>query len=276
MKSKEMVISPDVARELLKDNHCNRPLRQRHVDFLASQMASGRWRLSHQGICQADSGRLLDGQHRLLAVIQSGVTVTMMYTNGCEEELMDVIDVGMRPRSVSDILHLQDGLEYSAMHMAALRHIVFIFCGYQKAQLSVEYSRELLKKFQDPIQRVHDAIKEGAFKPAKDGWVIGTLAMCLRADPAVEAFLTKFASGVDLTAKDPAKALRDWFIKGNSKNLAYSTKRSGTECICNAIYNSIQGNNLTQIRVGETGVAYFTGKLKDIGAKIRAELKQQL
>ena len=73
MKTKQQKITPELAREILKGNSKNRKIRQQRVDYLADEMKNGRWQISHQGICIATDGRVLDGQHRLLAVIQSGV-----------------------------------------------------------------------------------------------------------------------------------------------------------------------------------------------------------
>lgn len=71
------------------------------VAAMAEDMKAGRWIATHQGIAIGKSGRLLDGQHRLSAVIKAGVPVEMMVTFDIDESAIDAIDRG-RKRSVAD------------------------------------------------------------------------------------------------------------------------------------------------------------------------------
>lgn len=72
-------VTPAVAIEWLKLNfENNRSINKAAVARFAEDMKAGAWRLSHQGIAFDDQGRLVDGQHRLRAVIESGATVEML------------------------------------------------------------------------------------------------------------------------------------------------------------------------------------------------------
>lgn len=76
-----MTVTPDIATKLLAKNHSNRKVRKSHVDFLAEEMRTGQWIDDHhQGIAVNANGDIVDGQHRLIAVIQSGKTVKMQCT----------------------------------------------------------------------------------------------------------------------------------------------------------------------------------------------------
>src|SRR4051812_36080512 len=107
MKTKPESITPAIAAAILKNNIANRPVRQMAIDEYAQEMSAGRWALTHQGIAIDEKNTLLDGQHRLLAVMQSGVTVVMQVTRGVPVTAsgngvftMDVIDNG-RTRKTS-------------------------------------------------------------------------------------------------------------------------------------------------------------------------------
>lgn len=100
-----VLVSPSIAAEMLKGNTGNRPPRNTHVDFLAESMTRGEWRLTHQGVAISPSGRLLDGQHRLLAVIKSGVTVEMMVARNVQDLDFKYIDQGIT-RTAGDALGL--------------------------------------------------------------------------------------------------------------------------------------------------------------------------
>jgi hypothetical protein len=72
-----MDVTPDMASRWLEGNTHNRRINQSHVNRLVAEMKAGRWRLTHQGIAFSASGALLDGQHRLWAVVLSNTPVKM-------------------------------------------------------------------------------------------------------------------------------------------------------------------------------------------------------
>lgn len=99
MKIEIKTITPQVAERWLKLNYGgNRPLANDRVIEFATSMATGKWTLTHQGICFSDTGKLLDGQHRLSAIIKSGVSVQMLVVTGVSEDTFRAIDIGkVRP-----------------------------------------------------------------------------------------------------------------------------------------------------------------------------------
>jgi hypothetical protein len=68
-------INPKRAVEYLAMNKCNRPLSQNHVNFLSREMTKGDWKMAGDPIRFSDKGYLLDGQHRLLALMHSNMTL---------------------------------------------------------------------------------------------------------------------------------------------------------------------------------------------------------
>lgn len=93
----EMVeVTPALAAEWLEKNVANnRPVRAVDVSKFARDMMNGNWRLTHQGIAFNTEGRLIDGQHRLRAVVQSKCTVPMMVWHNLPEECLPMIDIGL-------------------------------------------------------------------------------------------------------------------------------------------------------------------------------------
>ena len=71
-------ITPELAESWLEAGKTNRLVSERRIDNFAAQMEAGQWRLNHNGIAFAENGTLLDGLHRLRAVIRSGKTVPMI------------------------------------------------------------------------------------------------------------------------------------------------------------------------------------------------------
>ena len=95
-------ITPQVAEEYLSHNIKNRKIRKEAVAMIARDIASGRFKTTHQGIAFFEDGTLADGQHRLKAIMKAGVPVDLMVTRGLKKEGMAAIDRGTA-RNVHDI-----------------------------------------------------------------------------------------------------------------------------------------------------------------------------
>jgi len=71
-------ITPEDARAYLEKNNDNRNINSKRVDAYANIMRSGGWMETGQPIIVSDSGMLIDGQHRLMAIVRADVPVTML------------------------------------------------------------------------------------------------------------------------------------------------------------------------------------------------------
>jgi hypothetical protein len=98
-------VSPAMARKYLEKNLPeNRKVRMSTVAAYTRDMQAGRWQLSHQCIALNEKGQLIDGQHRLHALIQAGVTVPMyvaQYQDG--QGKFQILDGGAK-RNAIDVL----------------------------------------------------------------------------------------------------------------------------------------------------------------------------
>lgn len=88
------VITPAVAAEYLKHNESNRKPNKGQVGYYAKMMAAGQWELNGEAIKFSPSGRLLDGQHRLMACVESNVPFETTVIREVEEEVFDTFDQG--------------------------------------------------------------------------------------------------------------------------------------------------------------------------------------
>ena len=69
---KKVLITPKLAKELLLKNNSNRRITKSFVTTYANDMREGRWKgNTAEFIKIADDGDILDGQHRLLAIIET-------------------------------------------------------------------------------------------------------------------------------------------------------------------------------------------------------------
>ena len=93
----------------MKHNTNNVKVKPKVVSEYARQMKAGLWRFNGETIVFADDGVMLDGQHRLLAVIESGVSADFLVVKGIpnRETAMNTIDIG-KIRKASDVFDLND------------------------------------------------------------------------------------------------------------------------------------------------------------------------
>lgn len=99
MKTQIKRITPEVAKTLLEANINNRRFSKPYAKRLAAEMRAGIWHETHQGIAIDKNGYIVDGQHRLAAIVQSGVPQTMIVTTELDPDAYKYIDIGKRRNS---------------------------------------------------------------------------------------------------------------------------------------------------------------------------------
>lgn len=104
MKTELTMVSPKLARDWLRKNTSNRPLRPGVVDGFMRAYEHGEWKVTHQGIAFGKNGVLLDGQHRLTFISQlpEGSQVPVNVSLGVDALAFDAIDLGFK-RTMSDV-----------------------------------------------------------------------------------------------------------------------------------------------------------------------------
>lgn len=91
------IITPEWAAEILQTkNHKNRHLRGWWAEALAAAMRRGEWITTHQGIAFDEDGNVIDGQHKLKAVVLSKMSIEMMVFHGVPKAAFSVLDIGAK------------------------------------------------------------------------------------------------------------------------------------------------------------------------------------
>jgi hypothetical protein len=96
-------ITPDRARVMLGKMRNPRPFSRHTAAIYAQTMRNGQWDFNGDAIRINEDDEVIDGQHRLHAVIQSGKPQKMLVMYGLKNEVFQSIDVGKR-RSPGDML----------------------------------------------------------------------------------------------------------------------------------------------------------------------------
>lgn len=90
------LITPLSAKLFLMHNTANRSLRSLAVSEYTSEMKSGAWMLGCDAIGFDTDGVLINGQHRLNAVIKSGVACEFIVARNLPTKTKDALDIGKR------------------------------------------------------------------------------------------------------------------------------------------------------------------------------------
>jgi len=82
-------ITPAQAVLYLANNAMHRKIKQKKVDAYKNEMVDGNWKLNGKALIFDSNGRLLNGQHRLSAVIQSMVPLTTVVIRGVDPSVLE-------------------------------------------------------------------------------------------------------------------------------------------------------------------------------------------
>lgn len=132
-------VSPELATRWLGYNTGNRTIRAARVNQYARDMAEGRWTIGADLVCFDPDGHLLNGQHRLAAIVQAGVSVMLVVQWDTPRTAMPNMDNGSG-RSAADLLtwngESSAALLASSAKLAALWRSGLIYGDNQKRTMS--------------------------------------------------------------------------------------------------------------------------------------------
>jgi len=209
-----IMITPFVAKELLKANVHNRKISGLTVKKYINEMESGEWMLSPQGIGFNDKGELIDGQHRLQAIIDSNITVPILVVTGLPIRTQEKVD-RQKKRSLYDVFYLAGYADNRrevqiATFLTLLRRGVTKYSDYSDSEV-----RECLECHRESINKI---IIETKAKSGNRGFGrVGFLGACvlyyeIDRDKATD-FIRKVISGSMITYDNPAMRLRRYLLE---------------------------------------------------------------
>lgn len=248
-----MKVTPSMAQTLLKTNTSNRSVRKNRVKNYATQMRRGQWQLTGDPIRISRTGRLLDGQHRLLAIIEADTAIETIVIEGLADETFTVIDSGLA-RTPSDALAFA-GVG-SASHIAPVVRIVIGVENELNIYNSEAMSLVTRQDIVDYVENNNDVLRwaisiatrlDSAVDGIRTAWgTFAVLASTATSVTQVEEFMNGVCDGVGLVSGDPRLALRNWLARQRQWH-SNSTKDNVATFI--RVYNAYLNNKpMTVIR----------------------------
>lgn len=213
-------VTPEMARELLASNTHNRSLRPRHVANLVKDMKAGKWCMNGDTICISVDGTLVDGQHRLSAVVASGVTATMMvvYDLPNDPEVFGTKGIG-KTRHFADVLTIAGAK--NAPILATALSLTFR-CDEGAMFQSITFSNNEIVEFYN----MYVGMEESVSKCLRVRRLVSVPILaschymfCRRDHEQADAFVEDVITGAGLPSGDPVLALRDRYTR-NAKSAA--------------------------------------------------------
>lgn len=218
------LIGPERATQILDTMGTNRRLSSGVVGKYANLMKQGLWRNDGSPIRIATNGKLVDGQHRLFAVIESETTQEFVVQNNVPEDSFVTMDTG-KPRSFSDIITIEFPDQPSVHLAASLTQLLFRWDqGMRSAALATGGNRSggavpnslLLGYFREHRDAISLAARVGhrvlnglyGFSPTSTGALHVLTSRLDDSEEDVADFFDRLQNGQDLSDGDPIYTLR--------------------------------------------------------------------
>lgn len=143
-------ITPSKAEKYLNRNKSNRALRSGAVEKYAADMKAGKWTQCLAPIAFYEDGDVADGQHRLYAIIESGLPQSFFVVKGVSREAGLNIDTGAT-RSLVDNAHIAGKEGISHMMIA---YAIGVSLGNRASYGGLSNSQKLTC-----VDKHHDAVR---------------------------------------------------------------------------------------------------------------------
>lgn len=236
LKTKVMTVTPTLAARWLERNSKNRTVRTTHVDALARDIEAGRWQFNGDTIKIGKSGNLIDGQHRLQAVVKSGKPIISVVAFDVDDAAMVTIDQGVK-RAVGDMLEILDGKKYGKEKASTCRVIAALMpdpagkpTGLNRSSTSQELL-EIAKLYADDLDAIIE--RRTTSRKFKLNAVVSALLVIARrhAPEKVDELARVLVDGDGLRRGRPAHALREFLVHSRGVERTELFRRAATGII---------------------------------------------
>lgn len=271
VRSVWMSISPEMAKRWLANCRVNRSLDRAVVVAFARDMKNGEWQTTHQGIAFDDRNALIDGQHRLHAIILANVTICLMVTfdlpsrrPGQRMTTMDAVDRG-RHRSVADQLRIQHGMADARIKSAICASLGGLCFGERTRRMSVGQTLAIQAEFAAAIEWIveHRPTEKGL---RSVGILAGfVFALASQGDASndgsisIQEMFLSLIGGKTASPRQPMHLLRAFLTSDESILLSRSSDRGLAELVLQAIHLQRQGQTPAKLTLVPDGWQHFRG-----------------
>lgn len=260
MRFEEVTVTPQMAAEMLRRNTRNRKLNHRRVKAYAKDIANGKWTMSPTPISFTEDGTLIDGQHRLCAVVSANAPVNMMVAYDVPPD--SVIDRGLLRDSGSALYMrgLIDGSVANRTCMAVVNRYLAVVYGGTEIQ---DFERaEFINANQDNLLAAVEISRAGSRNPLCKRAPVQAAILAALMSGVPEETLVSFANVVNTGfMSEPSQAsaivLRNYILENGLSG--YSASDAMTACAQMAIRDFVE-KDTRQSKYRRKYHVYINGK----------------
>jgi hypothetical protein len=239
------LVTPADAKVILQYNWGNKPLRKHHIKRLVENIKAGFWVYNGDPVRFATTGRLLDGQHRCYAIIESGIALEMLLLTGLQESVFSSIDTDGLARTRGDIVS-QLGGKYCSTAACAVPLIYSHLTnrGWSKNSIPIRLFQDLYIQYREQgletsAQHAVRWTRSGLLPPSIYTSLHYLFSLNGFGDAATNYF-DLLTTGADLKSDSILFLLRETIIK----NMANSTKKLSPQVLSAIIIKVWNNYNL--------------------------------
>ena len=208
-------ISPSDAKQLLSSNENNRQPSDVIIQKYRSDMENGVWQDSASQVQISKQGKLLNGQHRLRAIVESNTSQILTITEGLSKECFSVMDIG-KGRTAKDALSILKVKNFKAA-ASIIRFYILWRDGIQPKDMKKDQSSK-----EGNIPMVNRLTTNARFKGSSKAEQIRQVLEFALENPNIEDIALKSTLFYSKFKYFPASSLGGFLI--HASKLGYETK----------------------------------------------------
>lgn len=261
MKHEVVTVTPEVASVWLDQNTNNRPLNKKRVTNLANVISRGEWEFNGDSIRFSESGVLLDGQHRLAAIVEADEPIQTLVVTGLKDSVFDVIDRGAT-RTVGDILSVRGEKNCNALAAATRLYYTWAMTGnpFHGSPEKAPTARQI-----EATLDANPGLRRSVQNTLSSSWIRKNLTARIGAfcffvfeqsdlSDSLESFYDVLDTGAATRKRDPAIVLRDMIMEDRS---AANKRKMADKYKCALIFKAFKkhaaGDEVRFLRVRTAG-----------------------
>lgn len=233
-------LSPALAKEWLATNFNNRRLKPGGVRYLVGVINRGEWALGNDAICFDIDGRMINGQHRCHAIIETGQTLPVLVLRNASRKAQLGMDTGVK-RQAGEQMHIM-GIPGASTLKAALGRAVLNYSDDYGPTIRAEgiSNAEIIELVQGDLnidQAISLVNRLGSQIPSARVTIIalGYYLMIEAWPERVQDFHEKLSEGIELGANDPIRRFRNFLM--SQARFASTTDRKKALALFIKVFN---------------------------------------
>lgn len=208
-------ITPARAKELLERNTANRKVSPTSLAKIRAALTQGEWVVNGEAIKISTEGRILDGQHRLIACVETGINLETFIIEGLPDETQDTMDTG-KARTLANVLEINghSNTAETAALLTALERLQkwgIEAAAFGSAGYPVTVQQALRRLAKEPHIETLAKLSKRTNRIGLPGKISGLLYYVFSGIDAEDCqdFFDRLVNGNDLGAGHPILALRN-------------------------------------------------------------------